>query len=235
MNRRNDHWGGSLENRFRIIAQIRARARQRVGDYPSMVKFSSHDGDKGGMRIDESLRIAELFQKAGFDALEVSCGSINDGLNAVRTASVPAEAFVELVPWNRSLPAPVKAIFKKTVPFLVKMHTPLHNYNVGAAAEIKKHVDIPVIVVGGIRKLSDIEDIIEKKKADFVAMSRPFIIEPNLVNKYKSGQQLESRYIDCGYCVPGMMGQQLHCYYGKLKSASTRNYSPCDLIMHKSS
>ena len=221
VNKRNDKWGGSIENRFRIVAEIMARARQKVGDYPILVKFSAYDGDKGGIRIDESIRIAELFQKAGFNALEVSCGGISDGLNAVRATAIPAEAFIELVPWNQSLPAPIKAIFKKTTPLLVKMHTPLHNYNIEAAAEIKKHVDIPIIAVGGIRKLADAEDIIENKKADFVAMCRPFIIEPNLINKFKSGKQLESRCIDCGYCVPGMMGQQLRCYYGKLKSIST--------------
>lgn len=219
-NKREDKWGGPLENRFRIIAEIMEKARQKVGNYPILVKFSAHDGDKGGMRIDESIKIAELFQKAGCDALEVSCGGINDGLNSVRTPTIPTEAFIEMVPWNQSLPTMVKAIFKLTLPPLVKMYTPLHNYNVEAATEIKKHVDIPVIVVGGIRKLTDAEDIIEKKKADFVSMCRPLIIEPDLVNKFKSGKQVESHCIDCGYCMAGATGRPLRCYYGKLKSAS---------------
>ena len=221
VNKRNDKWGGAIENRFRIVAEIMARARQKVGDYPILVKFSAYDGDKAGIRIDESIRIAELFQKAGFNALEVSCGGISDGFNAVRTTAIPTEALIGLIPWNQSLPILVKAIFKVTFPLLVKMHTPLHNFNVEAAAEIKKRVDIPIIVVGGIRKLADAEDIVEKKKADFVSMCRPFIIEPNIANKFKSGKQLESRCIDCGYCLMGVMGQQLRCYYGKLKNVSS--------------
>jgi 2,4-dienoyl-CoA reductase-like NADH-dependent reductase (Old Yellow Enzyme family) len=220
VNKRNDKWGGSFENRFRIVAEIMEKARQKVGDYPIFVKFSAHDGDKGGIRIDESIKIAELLQKAGCDALEVSCGGINDGLNSIRTTAIPTEAFIEMVPWNQSLAALVKAIFKITLPPLVKMYTPLHNYNVEAASEIKKHVDIPIIVVGGIRKLADVEDIIEKQKADYVSMCRPFIIEPDLVNKFESGKQTESRCIDCGYCLPGAIGQPLRCYYGKLKSGS---------------
>jgi 2,4-dienoyl-CoA reductase-like NADH-dependent reductase (Old Yellow Enzyme family) len=216
INKRNDKWGGSIENRFRIVAEIMAKTRHQVGDYPILVKLSAYDGDKGGMRIDDSLRFAELFQKAGCDALEVSCGGVTDGFNAIRTGALPTEALVELIAWNQSLPALTKAMIKKISPLLVKRHAPLHNYNVEAAAAIKKCVDIPIIVVGGIRKLADAEDIIEKKKADFVAMCRPFIIEPNLVNKFKSGEQSQSRCIDCAYCLMGVSGKPLHCYYGKL-------------------
>lgn len=217
VNKRQDQWGGTIGNRFGIIAEIMAGARAKVGSYPIFAKISAYDGDRGGMRLEESIRVAELFQKAGCDALEISCGGINDGLNTVRTPSVPAEAFIEFIPWNRSMPTPVKTIFKAMMPLLVKMHTPLHNYNVKAAVEIKKHVSIPIIVVGGIRRLEDIDNIISENKADYVAMSRPLIIEPNLVSKFKSGDQRESRCIDCGYCIPGTMEQKLRCYHGKLR------------------
>ena len=218
VNKRTDKWGGSIENRFRIVAEIMAQAREKVGDYPVLVKFSAYDGDKRGMRIEESIKIAELFQKAGVDALEVSCGGITDGFHSMRTTAVPTEAFFNLLPRNKSLPAPAKMIFKTALPFFIKTHAPLHNYNVEAATVIKKHVDIPVIVVGGIRKLADIEDIIKKNGIDYVSMCRPFIIEPNLVNKFKSGEQLESRCIDCGYCLLGVAAQPLRCYRGKLKN-----------------
>ena len=220
VNKRQDQWGGSLENRFRIISEIITGARRKVGTYPILAKISAYDGDEGGMRLEESVRLAGLFQSAGCDALEVSCGGIDDGLNAVRTPSVPAEALVELIPWYQSLPAPGKAELKKAIPILVNMHTPLHNYNIEAATEIKKHVDIPVIVVGGIRTLEDIEDIIREQKADYVAMCRPLIIEPNLVAKFKLGKRWKSRCIDCGYCLPGVVGGQLRCYHGKLKNLS---------------
>jgi len=82
---------------------------------------------------------------------------------------------------------------KTTAPLLVKIHSPVHNYKVEAAAQIKNRVDIPVIVVGGIRKLTDAEEIIEKNKPDFVTMCSPFIIEPNLVNKFNSREQPGTR------------------------------------------
>ena len=87
------------------------------------------------------------------------------------------------------------------VPLVIKKYKPIHNYNVNSAERIKKNVDIPVIVVGGIRKLSDIENIIETRGIDFVSMCRPFIIEPNIVNKFQDHKAVESKCIDCGYCL----------------------------------
>ena len=66
---------------------------------------------------------------------------------------------------------------------------PLTNYNVPAAQTIKAHVSIPVIVVGGIRSLDDINQIIMNQQADMVSMCRPFIIEPDIVKKLKEGKE----------------------------------------------
>lgn len=217
LNRRKDCWGGSTENRFRILAEIIRRAREEVGNYPIFVKYSAYDYNKNGTNIDEGVRIAELFQKEGIDAIEVSCGSSEDGFNSSRVPKIPAEAALSLAPWMKSLSKPKKALMKILLPLVMKRYFPLYNYNVEAAAMIKKNVDIPVIVTGGIRRLNDIEEILSEGKADYISMSRPLIIEPDIVNKFKSGKQNESKCINCGYCLMGVTGARLKCYYGKLK------------------
>ena len=215
-NKRSDSWGGSTENRFRIVAEIIEKAREKVGNYPIMAKFSSYDGDKGGISLDEGLRLAELFEKAGFDALEVSCGGLEDGLNAMRTPKVPTEAILELRSQMRNMPKIQKIAFKTMAPVFLKMHKPLLNYNVPAAEAIKKAVSIPIIAVGGIRNIDTMEDIVSTGKADYISMSRPFIIEPNLVNKLQEGKQKESKCINCGYCLFGCIDNKVRCYYGKI-------------------
>lgn len=102
----------------------------------------------------------------------------------------------------------------------MKRHTPLANHNVEAAARIKQQVDLPVIVVGGIRRLADMEQIIAVGKADYISMCRPFIIEPDIVNRFKSRTQNESRCIDCGYCWMGVVANKLKCYYGQVKQGT---------------
>jgi 2,4-dienoyl-CoA reductase-like NADH-dependent reductase (Old Yellow Enzyme family) len=217
LNVRKDRWGGSTENRFSVLSEIIHKAREKVGDFPILAKFSAYDGDKNGIRLDEGVKIAELFQKTGFDAIEVSCGGSEDGYNATRVPKIPIDAAFALVPWMRSYSMPKKALMRMIAPFVIKRHFPLYNFNVEAASRIKSSVDIPVIVVGGIRRITDMESIISESKADYVSMCRPFIIEPDIVNKFKSGAQNESRCINCGYCLMGVAAGRLKCYYGKVK------------------
>jgi len=67
--------------------------------------------------------------------------------------------------------------------FTIKSYTPLFNYNVDDSVQIKQNVGIPVIVFGGIHRLTNIENIICNKGIDYISMCRPFIIEPTIVKK----------------------------------------------------
>jgi 2,4-dienoyl-CoA reductase-like NADH-dependent reductase (Old Yellow Enzyme family) len=213
LNRRKDIWGGSTENRFRIISEIMKGARDRMGTYPILAKFSAYDYLKNGIRADEAVQLAILFQDAGIDALEVSCGA-NDGLSTIRTDKIPNEAILaNLLHIKSEL---MKSIAKKLLPLLLKRHEPIYNFNVEIAEKIKQSIDIPVIVVGGIRNLNDINSIISEKKADYVAMCRPFIIEPDVVNKFKEGKRDTSKCIECCHCMFRKEGSPVKCYYGKV-------------------
>lgn len=67
------------------------------------------------------------------------------------------------------------------------------------ASRLKKNVDVPVILVGGLRSLATMEAIINDGDADFVSLSRPFIREPDLVVKLKSGAVAAS-CLSCSRC-----------------------------------
>lgn len=221
INRRLDTWGGSVENRFRVIGEIVHGAREKVDMFPILVKYSAYDYDKGGISLDEGLRIAELMQKSGVDAIEVSCGGMLSGFSCVRTSRPPIEAMMEYIPQLKSQPVIKRFLGRTALRLAYRRYPQLHNYNVSAAEKVKHTVDIPVIVVGGIRKLGDIEDIIANNRADFVSMCRPFVIEPNIVQKMRSGQQTESRCIDCGYCLYGLFSGTLRCHHGKIGRSGT--------------
>jgi 2,4-dienoyl-CoA reductase-like NADH-dependent reductase (Old Yellow Enzyme family) len=156
-----------------------------------------------------------MFQRAGIDALEVSSGA-NDGLNTIRAPQIPSDSIIANMLPIKIKSDIIKRMLKKTMPLFVKRYDPIYNYNVSAAEKIKQKIDIPVIVVGGIRNMNDINSIINGGKADYVSMCRPFIIEPDLVKKFKEGKQDNSRCIDCCYCMFGLMNNSLRCYYGKL-------------------
>ncbi|MBU0944053.1 MAG: NADH:flavin oxidoreductase [Proteobacteria bacterium] len=79
-NRRQDEYGGSINNRARIHLLIYQAIREVVGkEYPILIKMNCADFIENGLTIDDSLKAARLFADAGFDAIEVSGGIIRTG------------------------------------------------------------------------------------------------------------------------------------------------------------
>ncbi len=76
--------------------------------------------------------------------------------------------------------------------------TPHKPLNVDYAAEVKKHLHIPVAVVGMITTLEQAEDIIASGKADIVAMAKSFMADGNIVHKSLAGES--SRVRPCTRC-----------------------------------
>ena len=215
LNRRQDRWGGALENRLRIVTNILLRARELVGDFPLLVKISALDEHRRGVSEDEAIAIVRSLRDASSDAVEISCG-YGDFFNTVRTPRIPIEAILRFAPGYRELSPFRKRAMRFGMRFRMKNYAPLHNYNIGQAERIKKAVDIPIIVVGGIRSLQDITRVLSETHIDCVSLSRPFIIEPDIVERFRTGGQTRSRCIDCGYCMVGVTSESLRCYYGKL-------------------
>ncbi|WP_147534584.1 FAD-dependent oxidoreductase [Bacillus marasmi] len=80
-------------------------------------------------------------------------------------------------------------------------------WRVYLAEEIKKEVNIPVITVGNIREPQFVEDILTEGKADFVAIGRGLIADPEWVNKTMEGREAEIRKcISCLHCIHSAMG-----------------------------
>jgi 2,4-dienoyl-CoA reductase-like NADH-dependent reductase (Old Yellow Enzyme family) len=215
MNRRTDKWGGSTENRFRVVGEIIRRSKEKFADFPIFIKINAYDSQKKGMREPEAVAIAKLLEKAGCDGIEVSCGVARDGFSTLRVPEIPMDAILEFGP-VKDRSALTQYLVSKFGPSMINLYTPLFNFNVCAASEIKKHVTIPVTAVGGIRKLGDMETIVQNGLSDFVAMSRPFIIEPGIVNGFMKQSQAESGCINCGYCFIGVFSNDVRCYYGEI-------------------
>lgn len=75
-NRREDAWGGPLENRARFLLDVVAAARSAVGpDFPVSVKLNSADFQKGGFTLEEAVQVARWLDAAGVDLLEISGGT----------------------------------------------------------------------------------------------------------------------------------------------------------------
>lgn len=215
-NRRKDRWGGSIENRFRIIKEIITGLKHELPDFPVTVKMNAYDQRRRGMRIDQAVQIATLLEQSGCDGIEVSCGFPEDGDLSARGPKIPFDAVFKYHHRYRHLPGYAKKMVKLLSPVLFGKSVELRNYNVEAAVAIKKYISLPVFAVGGIHRLEDIVEAVVNKGLDGVSISRPLILEPGLIKKFREGKTEEARCSMCNYCGVIMEENKLRCYYGKL-------------------
>jgi 2,4-dienoyl-CoA reductase-like NADH-dependent reductase (Old Yellow Enzyme family) len=190
-NRRNDEWGGSLENRLRFHTEICRAIRRNVGeDYPVLIKLGVEDGFPGGLDFSEGKRAAQILAEIGFDALEISQG-------------LRGEQF-EGTEFRTKIDGPDREAYFRTW-----------------GREVKQSVNVPVMMVGGFRTPALMMEIIEKDEADFISLCRPFIREPDVVNVWQKGDLRRSRCISCNKCIEALKsGEFLHCPHNKLKETT---------------
>jgi 2,4-dienoyl-CoA reductase-like NADH-dependent reductase (Old Yellow Enzyme family) len=76
-NQRTDQYGGSLENRMRLVLQVAERLRKLVPQkYPLFVRISATDWADGGWDLEQSVVLARQLQDRGVDLIDVSSGGL---------------------------------------------------------------------------------------------------------------------------------------------------------------
>ncbi len=182
-NKRTDDFGGSLENRARLVLSVLSRVRTTVGDrFPVMIKINSEDFLEGGFQLDEMIPMAAMLEAAGIDAIEISGGT-------------------HLSPEEYSFS-------RKTG--IVPPHKEL--YFEQAALRYKENIAVPLMLVGGVRSFEVSERILSEGIADYISLCRPLIREPHLIGRWKSGDTRRATCISCNACFkPIRAGKPLHC------------------------
>lgn len=80
------------------------------------------------------------------------------------------------------------------------------------AETLKKQTNIPIILVGGMRSFQVAEMIVEKGIADYVSLSRPLIREPELINRWKSGNLDRALCLSDNLCLQNCLsGKGVYC------------------------
>jgi 2,4-dienoyl-CoA reductase-like NADH-dependent reductase (Old Yellow Enzyme family) len=181
-NKRDDAYGGTLENRAKFLVQVYEEIRQRVGkSFPVLVKINSEDFLEGGVTVNEIIKVCHMLEDRGMDVIEMSGGTFESG---------------KLIP---SRPGTSKAEEREA-------------YYRKAAEEFKKKIKIPLILVGGFLSFNIAEEIVTSGFADYVALSRPLIREPGLVKRWAAGDRKKASCISCNKCFSTLATEEaLHC------------------------
>jgi len=174
-NQRKDIWGGSAENRLRLVKMIYKKIRKIAGsDFPVFIKLGLKDYHPEGKSLSEGLYTAKILETIGMDAIEVSEGIESEPKHHIRKDAI-------------------------------------HPYYLDECREARSELSLPLILVGGMRYLDDMQAVLDANIADAVSMCRPFINDPAIVQKFERGISDYSECISCRKCTDAMKTRKLRC------------------------
>jgi 2,4-dienoyl-CoA reductase (NADPH2) len=203
-NRRQDEYGGSLENRARFLLAIVREIKKRADkDFPISVCINGIEigqaigiKNKDCLSAEYSRKLAQMLQAAGADAIMVR----NHWLGYHVGGFLPDYLFYP------EPPVPLKEFPRE------------YNWKQrGAAANLylaeglKKTVSIPIIIVGKVSPELG-EKILREGKADFIGMHRGIMSDPELPNKIAAGRLKDiAPCTACGTCLDQSETFLRHC------------------------
>jgi len=160
-NQRTDEWGGDAARRRRFVLEVYREIRERTGAGFSVgIKMNSADFQKGGFTEEESLDVVRALSEAGIDMIEISGG----------TYEAPVMAGVTK--------GPVKESTRRREAYFLEF-----------AEKARAATKTPLMVTGGFRSVSGMNDAIAGGAVDFIGLARLLAIEPDAPKRLLAGQE----------------------------------------------
>jgi 2,4-dienoyl-CoA reductase-like NADH-dependent reductase (Old Yellow Enzyme family) len=155
-NRREDEYGGSLENRARLLLEILAATRRALGaDFPIAVKLNSADFQRGGFSQDESMQVVRWLSDAGLDLLEISGGSYEQ---------------MSMVGLGEDAPRTGRAVAASTAA--------REAYFLDYAQKVRPLVKMPLMITGGMRSARTMNEALTSGACEVIGIGRPICVAP---------------------------------------------------------
>ena len=165
VNLRDDQWGGSINNRARLLVEVIRATRTKVGtDFPIAVKLNSADFQKGGFSFEDCLAVVELLNAEGVDLLEISGG----------TYEQPRLLGME----------GMEPVFEQKVQTSTRAR---EAYFFNYAVAVRKVAKMPVMVTGGFRSRAAMNEALSGGEVDMIGLGRPLCWDPDFPNKIMEG------------------------------------------------
>ncbi len=208
-NHRHDEYGGSLENRMRLMQRVIRRVMEAArDDMGVVVKMNMYDGFRSGMQREECLEVARELERLGVHAIVLSAGFVSKAPMTVMRGAMPLRTLAHYMDWRKFwwLKAMVRwfgRIMIPTVPYE-------DAYFLDDAKAFRAAVSLPLIYVGGMVSRAGMEEVLA---AGFSAlqMARALVRDTDFVNKLHSGEVERSECKHSNYCIGRMYTLEMRC------------------------
>jgi 2,4-dienoyl-CoA reductase-like NADH-dependent reductase (Old Yellow Enzyme family) len=203
INRRNDEFGGSLENRAKVargmVLAVRRAIEKDRAQIAVTAKLNMADGVRGGISTDESLITAKWLQDdGGLDAIELTAGSSLVNPMYLFRGDAPLKEFAG------AFKPPLRWGMRITGKRFLREYPYHEAYLLREAKLFRAELSTPLILLGGITNRETM-DLAMAEGFDFVAMGRALLAEPDLINRIAAdgaAHTVRSACTHCNQCMP---------------------------------
>lgn len=210
-NHRHDKWGGSLDNRMRLMRMVIEEVMDKAGDdIAVIVKTNMYDGFKRGMQVDDCITVAKELERLGVHALVLTAGFVSRAPMTVMAGAMPLKTLAYYMDMRRFWWLKIGVLLfgrlmMPTVPYK-------EAYFLDTAKIFRKNLSLPLIYVGGMISKDKMEEVLDN---GFVAfqMARALINDTDFVNKLMSGEVQKSGCGHSNYCIGRMYSKDMKCHY----------------------
>jgi 2,4-dienoyl-CoA reductase-like NADH-dependent reductase (Old Yellow Enzyme family) len=187
INRRDDEFGGSLENRAKVARGMVMAVRRAVKDQIAVTaKLNMSDGVRGGISTEESLQTAKwLEEDGGLDAIELTAGSSLVNPMYLFRGDAPIKQFAG------AFKPPLRWGIRMTGKKFLREYPYREAYLLRDAKLFRAELTMPLILLGGITNRETM-DMAMAEGFDFVAMGRALLAEPDLINRIQADPSVRS-------------------------------------------
>ncbi len=158
-NQRTDNYGGSIQNRARLLLDIIKRVREELGEnYPISVKLNSADFQRGGFNEEDALYVIKKLESLQIDLLEISGGTYEN-------------------------------IIFLTQRYQRESTKQREAYFLDFAKKIRKETVLPMMVTGGFRSHAFCNQVLENKELEMIGFARPFLVDKDFPKQFLKDEQ----------------------------------------------
>jgi 2,4-dienoyl-CoA reductase-like NADH-dependent reductase (Old Yellow Enzyme family) len=224
-NRRTDRYGGTLDNRMRLLREVTAAIRRRVGeDYPVLLKINGTDALplRRATTTADYVRIAQRTQDDGVDAVEVSRGHYESwpynimGRYRGFTRAEVVEGSAAGLPRYRRLAMRAAAPLIERV--AERIAPASEGFNLPYAEQLTAALSIPVICVGGFHTGGAMQAAIASGRCDAVSAARAFVADPYLFQRIRTPDPQAPVCGFCNGCIARVGGMPIDCYSSDIRA-----------------
>ena len=208
-NHRRDEYGGSLDNRMRLMRRVITRVLEAAGDdLGVVVKMNMHDGFRRGLQEAECLEVARELERLGVHAIVLSAGFVSKAPMEVMRGAMPLRTLAHYMDlrnfwWLKALVRVFGRVMIPTVPYK-------EAYFLEDARKFRAAVKLPLIYVGGMVSRQKMEEVLA---AGFqgLQMARALVRDTDFVNKLHRGEVDRSECRHSNYCIGRMYTLEMKC------------------------